>query len=136
MHSDLSRGNADLLTGESFIEATGKNTGFNVMAFRGSAICPLPATSGPRRAEGYRRLALRRRPPARGGLDRAPLKCSLSAILRALQGNAPKATFGRMNALAGLHDDAHFIQIDLPIQPGDSGAHSYRATATSSASSR
>jgi S1-C subfamily serine protease len=37
------------------------------------------------------------------------------------QGNAQKATFGRVNALSGLGDDPKFIQIDVPIQPGNSG---------------
>lgn len=38
-----------------------------------------------------------------------------------IQGNAQKATFGRVNALSGLGDDPKFIQIDVPVQPGNSG---------------
>lgn len=38
-----------------------------------------------------------------------------------LQGQAPKATFGRVNALSGPRDDADFVQIDVPTQPGISG---------------
>lgn len=38
-----------------------------------------------------------------------------------IQGQAAKATFGRINALSGLRDDADFVQIDVPIQPGNSG---------------
>ena len=38
-----------------------------------------------------------------------------------IQGNAQKATFGRVNALSGIADDPKFIQIDVPVQPGNSG---------------
>jgi S1-C subfamily serine protease len=38
-----------------------------------------------------------------------------------LQGQALKASFGRVNALSGSTDDPRFIQIDVPIQPGNSG---------------
>src|SRR3989338_2540671 len=38
-----------------------------------------------------------------------------------LQGQAPKATFGRINAFSGIQDDIRFLQIDVPIQPGNSG---------------
>jgi len=38
-----------------------------------------------------------------------------------LQGQAPKATFGRINSLSGIQDDIRFMQIDVPIQPGNSG---------------
>ena len=37
------------------------------------------------------------------------------------QGQAQKATFGRVNALSGVGDDERFLQIDVPIQPGNSG---------------
>ena len=39
----------------------------------------------------------------------------------AVQGTQQKATFGRVNSLSGYGDDARFIQVDLPIQPGNSG---------------
>lgn len=38
-----------------------------------------------------------------------------------LEGNELKATFGRVNALSGLEGDIRFLQIDVPIQPGNSG---------------
>ena len=38
-----------------------------------------------------------------------------------LEGNAVKATFGRVNALSGINDDIRYIQIDVPLQPGNSG---------------
>ena len=46
---------------------------------------------------------------------------TLGYPLITLQGNAQKATFGRVNALTGLGDDPNFLQIDVPIQPGNSG---------------
>jgi S1-C subfamily serine protease len=38
-----------------------------------------------------------------------------------LQGNQQKATFGRVNADTGIMDDVRYAQVDLPIQPGNSG---------------
>lgn len=38
-----------------------------------------------------------------------------------IQGQEQKATFGRVNALSGIQDDIRFLQIDVPIQPGNSG---------------
>ena len=38
-----------------------------------------------------------------------------------IQGQQQKATFGRINALSGARDDVRYIQIDVPIQPGNSG---------------
>ncbi len=38
-----------------------------------------------------------------------------------VQGMQQKATFGRVNAITGFADDGRFIQVDLPIQPGNSG---------------
>ena len=38
-----------------------------------------------------------------------------------LQGQEQKATFGRINSLSGLQGDIRFIQMDVPIQPGNSG---------------
>jgi len=38
-----------------------------------------------------------------------------------LQGQEQKATFGRLNALSGLQGDLRFVQMDVPIQPGNSG---------------
>lgn len=36
-------------------------------------------------------------------------------------GQGQKATFGRVNAGSGVQDDPRFTQVDLPIQPGNSG---------------
>jgi len=38
-----------------------------------------------------------------------------------LQGQGQKATFGRINSISGMQGDIRFIQIDVPIQPGNSG---------------
>lgn len=38
-----------------------------------------------------------------------------------LQGQELKATYGRVNALSGIHGDIRYFQIDVPIQPGNSG---------------
>lgn len=46
---------------------------------------------------------------------------TLGFPLVALQGQAQKATFGRINALTGIQDDIRFVQVDIPIQPGNSG---------------
>lgn len=64
----------------------------------------------------------------------APLPVDTSPLLRRadevftlgypstdIQGVAQKATFGRINALSGLEDDVRYLQIDVPIQPGNSG---------------
>ena len=39
-----------------------------------------------------------------------------------IQGQEQKATFGRINSLSGIADDIRFIQIDVPIQHGNSGS--------------
>ncbi len=46
---------------------------------------------------------------------------TLGFPLVALQGQEQKATFGRINALSGIKSDIRFVQIDVPIQPGNSG---------------
>jgi len=38
-----------------------------------------------------------------------------------IQGQAQKATFGRVNSLSGIMDDIRFLQVDVPVQPGNSG---------------
>lgn len=38
-----------------------------------------------------------------------------------VQGQEQKATFGRVNSLTGLANDIRLAQIDVPIQPGNSG---------------
>lgn len=39
-----------------------------------------------------------------------------------IQGQEQKATFGRINSLSGIGDDVRFMQIDIPIQHGNSGS--------------
>jgi len=46
---------------------------------------------------------------------------TLGFPLVALQGQEQKATFGRINALSGIQNDIRFVQVDVPIQPGNSG---------------
>ncbi len=55
------------------------------------------------------------------GVRRAQDVFTLGYPLITQQGQNQKATFGRVNALAGLQDDVRFLQIDVPIQPGNSG---------------
>jgi S1-C subfamily serine protease len=38
-----------------------------------------------------------------------------------IQGQEQKASFGRINSLSGIKGDIRFLQIDTPIQPGNSG---------------
>lgn len=54
-------------------------------------------------------------------LTRGQAVFALGYPLIQLQGQEQKATFGRVNALSGLKDDDRFAQIDVPIQPGNSG---------------
>ena len=46
---------------------------------------------------------------------------TLGYPLISIQGQQQKATFGRVNSLAGIKDDVRFYQVDVPIQPGNSG---------------
>ncbi len=46
---------------------------------------------------------------------------TLGYPLVTIQGQEQKATFGRVNALSGVKDDLRLVQIDVPIQPGNSG---------------
>lgn len=46
---------------------------------------------------------------------------TLGFPLISIQGQELKASFGRVNALTGIKDDFRFLQIDVPIQPGNSG---------------
>ena len=38
-----------------------------------------------------------------------------------IQEQEQKASFGKVNSLSGIKDDVRFLQIDVPIQPGNSG---------------
>jgi S1-C subfamily serine protease len=46
---------------------------------------------------------------------------TLGYPLPEIEGESQRATFGRVNATTGLMDDARYLQIDVPIQPGNSG---------------
>lgn len=46
---------------------------------------------------------------------------TLGYPLVSIQGSEQKAAFGRVNALSGISDDRRYLQIDAPIQPGNSG---------------
>ncbi|WP_175617101.1 S1C family serine protease [Insolitispirillum peregrinum] len=46
---------------------------------------------------------------------------TLGYPIPSLQGQELKATYGRVNALSGIHGDIRYFQIDVPIQPGNSG---------------
>jgi len=53
---------------------------------------------------------------------------TLGFPLANLQGLEQKATFGRVNALSGSEDDVRFLQIDVPLQPGNSGGPLFNHT--------
>ena len=56
-----------------------------------------------------------------GNVSRGDEVFTLGYPLIALQGQDQKATFGRVNSLSGLKDDIRYLQIDVPVQPGNSG---------------
>lgn len=55
------------------------------------------------------------------GLSKGQEVFALGYPLVTLQGQEVKANFGRVNALSGVRGDERFAQIDVPIQPGNSG---------------
>jgi S1-C subfamily serine protease len=54
-------------------------------------------------------------------VERAQDVLTLGYPLVSIAGQEQKATFGRVNALSGIQGDIRFLQIDVPIQPGNSG---------------
>ena len=46
---------------------------------------------------------------------------TLGYPLLVIQGSEQKATFGRINAFSGIRNDPKVYQIDVPLQPGNSG---------------
>lgn len=46
---------------------------------------------------------------------------TLGYPLLVIQGREQKATFGRINSFSGIHGDPAVYQIDVPVQPGNSG---------------
>ncbi len=55
------------------------------------------------------------------GIQKGAEVFTLGYPLPDLEGNEPKATFGKVNALSGMYGDIRSLQIDVPIQPGNSG---------------
>lgn len=47
---------------------------------------------------------------------------TLGYPLTMIQGQEQKATFGRISSLSGMSDDIRFMQIDAPVQHGNSGS--------------
>jgi S1-C subfamily serine protease len=65
------------------------------------------------------RAPLRLRPEH--GLGKGDEVFTLGFPVPSLQGLEAKATFGHVNALSGIAGDERYVQIDVPIQPGNSG---------------
>jgi S1-C subfamily serine protease len=63
-----------------------------------------------------------------GEVEKGQEVFTLGYPLVSIQGQSQKATFGRVNALSGIQDDVRFIQIDIPIQPGNSGGPVFDST--------
>jgi len=58
---------------------------------------------------------------AEHGLEKGDEVFTLGFPVPSLQGSESKATFGHVNALSGISGDERYVQIDVPIQPGNSG---------------
>lgn len=54
-------------------------------------------------------------------VDKGESVLTIGYPLLAIQGPEQKATFGRINAFSGIHGDPNVYQIDVPLQPGNSG---------------
>ena len=54
-------------------------------------------------------------------VEKASDVMTLGYPLISITGQEQKASFGRVNALSGIQGDVRFFQIDVPIQPGNSG---------------
>jgi len=55
------------------------------------------------------------------GLAKGDEVFTLGFPIPSLQGPEAKVTFGHVNALSGIAGDPRYVQIDVPIQPGNSG---------------
>ena len=55
-------------------------------------------------------------------IDKGERVLTLGFPLVGLQGQEQKASFGYINSLSGVKGDIRFLQIDVPIQPGNSGS--------------
>lgn len=56
-----------------------------------------------------------------GAVTKGSEVMTLGFPLVGMQGQEQKATFGRINSLSGIQGDIRCFQIDVPIQPGNSG---------------
>lgn len=54
-------------------------------------------------------------------VDKGDEVLTLGYPLLVIQGKEQKATFGRINAFSGIRGDQRVYQIDVPLQPGNSG---------------
>lgn len=54
---------------------------------------------------------------------------TLGYPLVVIQGQEQKASFGRVNSLSGIADDIRFVQIDVPMQHGNSGGPLFNSKA-------
>lgn len=54
-------------------------------------------------------------------VDKGSEVLTLGFPLVGMQGQEQKATFGRINAFSGVGGDVRYFQIDVPVQPGNSG---------------
>jgi S1-C subfamily serine protease len=57
----------------------------------------------------------------RQDVDKGQGVLTLGYPLLAIQGKEQKATFGRINSYSGIRGDPGVYQIDVPVQPGNSG---------------
>lgn len=56
------------------------------------------------------------------GVQKGTDVITLGYPLISLQGYEAKASFGKVNALSGIENDVRYFQIDISIQPGNSGS--------------
>lgn len=56
-----------------------------------------------------------------GKLEKGEAVMTIGFPMIQIQGQESKVTFGNVNALSGIQGDIRFAQIDVPIQPGNSG---------------
>lgn len=57
----------------------------------------------------------------KNNIDKGEEVLTLGYPLIQIQGQEQKASFGRINSLTGIKGNPRFLQIDIPVQPGNSG---------------
>jgi S1-C subfamily serine protease len=55
------------------------------------------------------------------GIEKGGEVLTLGYPLMVIQGSEQKATFGRINSFSGIRGDPGVYQVDVPVQPGNSG---------------